>query len=65
MSLPLPDDLKDMTWSFQAQPFIYVPTDSSITFTAMAWCFNAEPFVTNEAPYIDIPALPLGFIKGP
>ena len=56
MSLPTPDNLKTMDYSFQGEPFINIPAKSSIDLMTMDYALQGEPFVGNSggtAPIID------------
>jgi hypothetical protein len=52
MSLPTPDSLKNMEYSFQGQPFIDVPAKSSIKLSDMEYSFQGQPFVRNEVTIV-------------
>lgn len=47
MALPTPDDLKTMDYAFRGEPFVDVPSQSSIDLGTMDYAFRAQPFVRN------------------
>jgi len=58
MSLPTPDNLKTMDWAFQGQPFVDVPSKSTVDIKTMDWAYLATPFVSNPAEEEAPPLLP-------
>jgi hypothetical protein len=47
MALPTPDQLKSMDYTYLAQPFVWIPTSSSISLKSMDYVYQAQPFVSN------------------
>lgn len=43
-----------MDYSFNGEPFVDVPGNSSIDLMTMDWSFNGEPFVRNNAASTDL-----------
>ena len=48
MAFPTPNDEFNMGYSFNGDPFIEVPGNSTITLTNMSFVLNAQPFVRNS-----------------
>lgn len=49
MTLPSATDLDGMDYAFQGQPYVEVPTKSSVTLTGMDYAYQAQPFVSNPS----------------
>jgi hypothetical protein len=49
MALPTKSDLETMDYSFNGEPFVDVPGNSSIDLMTMDWSYLGEPFVRNGA----------------
>ena len=47
MALPNKTDLQTMDYSYQGQPFVNVPSKSSIDLTTMDYSYQGQPFVGN------------------
>jgi hypothetical protein len=47
MSLPTPTNLTTMDYTYQGQPFVDVPTKSTIDLTTMDYTYQGQPFVRN------------------
>jgi hypothetical protein len=70
MSLPSPGSIESsMSYGFQGQPFVNVPSNSRVNLNNMSYSFQAQPFVSNPASTTQIPngnvaakALGLGMI---
>jgi len=49
MALPTKTDLVKMDYSFNGEPFVDVPGNSSIDLMTMDWSYLGEPFVRNPS----------------
>lgn len=49
MALPSSKDIQTMDWSYQGQPSVNVPANSTVITTTMDWSYAGLPFVTNPA----------------
>ena len=43
-------DLKTMDYSFGGEPFVEVPSKSTVNTKTMDYAFSGRPFVTNDSP---------------
>lgn len=47
MPLPSANDLKTMDYSYNAQPFVCIPSKSSVNLTSLDFSYFGIPFCTN------------------
>lgn len=47
MALPTSTDLQTMNWAYGGEPFVNVPTVSTVNTFTMDYAYSGEPFVTN------------------
>ena len=64
MALPTKSDLVSLGYSFNGEPFVDVPANSTITLAEMTYSYNGEPFVRNEDSAPAASSTPLRCLMG-